>query len=629
MRTPETDPVAAFKRLLEALPAEQRGGGVELLLGQMEPQKARQLRLCAIPHSFDPELLHFLVLELDAEQARQRCAEFARLAIVIDLEGRFALHDDARSHLFQWWLQPQHHTEFVLASADLVRWFAQKMQEAFGENLEEVQDQYMFHLLGCDREKGFVEFERLFTAARHGFRLSRCAALVHLVEEYRAQLSSEQCLWLNYHTGKLYADHNDLDAAQALFEGVLTTAAPVELRIKALNRLGQLAATRHNWPQAISFYHGALEIAADAAVGYPTHGILHDLAVAQRDNGELSEAQRILEQAIAGAAEADSVLALATCHNSLGTLHLKRGDLEPAVTAYSLALECLDRAGDSFRKAQVLNNLGMAFVRQGKLAQGEQHLSRSLKVKQEAGDSLGEASTLNNLVEVYRRQGKAHEALEACLRAIALFREMRATYQEGVAYSNLGQSYRDLGDKDSSREAYEEAVKRFRACGAHDKVESTQAVIASLAAKGGLPWWAWVVMVLPVLLVIFFIAAALLEDSQETFSVPDPFVAGQAFALLSEGEWAEVEFALGEGFKVWRIAVEQPGDYVFSAIGVGKFDPVLLLRREDEDLFDDDGGGGRNAHLEVFLAAGEHFFAVAEYEGREGLARVGFSRVTP
>ncbi|WP_429886356.1 tetratricopeptide repeat protein [Geoalkalibacter halelectricus] len=623
MLSPRTDPVAEFKRLVDSLPEGGRGGGVELLLARMEPRKANQLRLCAIPHHFDADLLRLLAPELDADLARERCEEFMRLAIVIASGEDLILHEEARTYLFHWWLRPENWPDFVAANAALVDWFSHREGEPPEAQREEWQDQRMFHLLGCDQEQGFAEFERLFGAARHDFRLSRCAALLRLVEEYRAVLDPEQGLWLDYQTGKLSLDRNDLGQAQGFFDAILAAAqTPTLLRIKTHSRLGQLAAARQNYSLAITHYRQAMELAADAGLDYPTHRILHDLAAAHRDNDEPRQAEQILNQAIEGATRAGSLLDLAACYNSLGTLHLRHGDLEPAVSAYRQCLDHLEQGGYRFRMAQALNNLGMALVRQGALGEGEQHLSQSLGIKRQAGDSLGVARTLNNLVEVYRRQGKSDLALGACVEALGLFDEMRAGFEAATAYLNLSQLYRDRQAQDLSRQACEEAIKRFRACGAQDQVETAQTLLTSFEARRGLPWWGWLVLVLGLGLIALVAVELLVKEDEEGLgqallsAQPPP---GEVLAELALGVWVEAGFDGGEEPLWWRIVIEQPGTYVISAIGVDTFDPILVLRLEDgEIIWVDDSDADQNARLRVFLPAGEHLLAVAEYTGRPG-----------
>ncbi|MGQ0444982.1 MAG: tetratricopeptide repeat protein [Beijerinckiaceae bacterium] len=580
MPLPERDPVAEFKRLLEALPEGSRGGGVQLLLQQMEPQKARLLRLCAIPHQFDTVILQTMMPELEAAEARQRCAEFSRLSIVITGANQLALHDEARDYLFHGWLQPQSIDAFAQVNAALVEWFTRQSADAVGDRLEELQDQRMFHLLGCDQAAGFAEFDRLLVQARHAFRLSRCATLLRLANEYRTVLDPERTLWLDYHAGKLEADRRELDAARALFERMLSYPhTPAELRVKVTNRLGQVAAARRAWPEAIARYREALALASDPNLDFPTHGILHDLGAAHRDSNELAKAERVFQQAIEAATRENTPSGLAACHNALGTLHLKRGDFQPAIKDFRLSLEYLEHDGERFRTAQALNNLGMAYVRHGDLEQGEQQLRRSLEIKREAGDSLGQASTLNNLVEVYRRQSRTNDALEANLQAIALFETMRASRQAGITYLNLGQLYRDINKSDLALQAYGEARSRFEASGAEDEIETADRAINSLASKRGLPWYAWTIMIVGVLVLFLGVIGLLIEAGKEEPSHLAVSADSRRWALSSEHE------------KRWTVNVDGkmlgPYDEILAGTPVFSLDSrrLALAAREGQDWF--------------------------------------------
>ncbi len=141
--------VEEFQRLIQQRSGNALAGSIELLLQQMEPDAADQLRLCAIPHQFNPSLLRVLAPSLDASQAEQRCAEFARLSIMIDRQPWLAMHDDARRYLFSVWLTPQNASDFASASARLVAHFDPSAADVSGEALEIIEHRRMFHLLGA------------------------------------------------------------------------------------------------------------------------------------------------------------------------------------------------------------------------------------------------------------------------------------------------------------------------------------------------------------------------------------------------------------------------------------------------------------------------------------------------
>ena len=62
-----------FQRLLNELSVKGKDASLELLLRQMDADRARCLRLCAIPHEFDVLILRALAPGLTEEQASAYC----------------------------------------------------------------------------------------------------------------------------------------------------------------------------------------------------------------------------------------------------------------------------------------------------------------------------------------------------------------------------------------------------------------------------------------------------------------------------------------------------------------------------------------------------------------------------
>ena len=114
---------AEFERLIKELPSSGLTGALELLLRQLDSEVADQLRLCAIPHQFDERLLPVLAPGLDAARAKALCADIAQLSVVLARSDGYALHDEAREHLFAWWLRDEQAETFVAVSARLAEHF--------------------------------------------------------------------------------------------------------------------------------------------------------------------------------------------------------------------------------------------------------------------------------------------------------------------------------------------------------------------------------------------------------------------------------------------------------------------------------------------------------------------------
>src|ERR687889_561427 len=96
------DLVTSFRELVGGVSSEATEA--DLLLLQVDDETARRLRLCAIPHTFDPTILAILDPSVTPELAEDILREFDTLPAVIQLPGCRALHDIVRGQLFAQWL---------------------------------------------------------------------------------------------------------------------------------------------------------------------------------------------------------------------------------------------------------------------------------------------------------------------------------------------------------------------------------------------------------------------------------------------------------------------------------------------------------------------------------------------
>lgn len=500
-----------FRRLLKQLPKGAPGASIELLLAQMDPVAARQLRFCAIPHEFNAPILRALCPEMSAVQADKRCREFSRLSIISGKQDNLVMHDESHRYLFSQWLEPQNASEFKSTNKRLVEFFEQLITNSEGNEAETLQRRSMFHLLGYHREQGFAEFERLCRLNRRQFRLSECESLVKLVQEYDSVLPQTLSGRFAYHRGKLAADLRQWPRADQLFNRVVDNMElPAELRVKAYNRLGIIYAEQRNWKEAIEFHQKALELEKTiTGCTLKAHHILHELGVVYRDSGDLRKSEKLLQKSVELASKHDDLEGMAVAHNSLGTLYRKLGEARQAIEAYERSLEYLNCINDKFRSAQVYNNLGAAYADLREWEKSELFFQKSLNIKREAEDILGQAHTYNNLTRVYQNLKLVDKAINASQQAIGLFTEMRAWYDTAVATRNLARLYRNMQNVYSSQEAFREAVKLFEQCNESEKAEETQKELMTLSRKVGLPWWIWLAIILFILFILLSIIGLL------------------------------------------------------------------------------------------------------------------------
>ena len=445
-------PIAEDLARLIGNAAEAAPATVEALLQGLEEEDSTLLRRCAIPHQFNPGIVRSLADgDLSEAQAAQKLERLSRLAVVSPGSHGFALHDRARGYLFRLWLTGEKIDEFRRISRRLVEHFSAPNESA---DAERSGRRRMFHLIGCDQDRGFEEFERLCRLRRSELRLSECESLIRLVHEYDVVLTAGQGAVLDYHEAKLLADRADWSAAAAKLHRIVNDESlSADLRVKAMNRLGMLEDECRHWHSAISWFCQALKLAARQGRRTDMYRVLNNLGTTYLHGGDLGKAEKQLRVGLRLAEKAASDSGTATAFNSLGNLYKARGDLDMAVDAYDSSLKFLAKANERFRPAQVFNNIGEIYAEMLVWERSEFFFRKSLQIKQEAGDTRGQARSYSGLIRVLRNLGREAEAVECANRAIQLFEAMEDWYYLGVTRRRLARLHKASGrEEDSERE---------------------------------------------------------------------------------------------------------------------------------------------------------------------------------
>lgn len=493
-----------FLNLVDKPLPQTQGLDVELLLQLIGTERSRSLRLCAIPHSFTPEILTVLQPEMTAEQASERCDELSEYSVIRSEDDALYLHEPVRTHLFQQWLNPASCEEFTRTSSRLSDYFTRPGLNTDPQASELARKSHMFHLLGSDQTRGFALFESQCREARRFFRFSQCQSLVRLVHEYDELLEPANKLWLIYHEGKLATDLRQWELAETFFKSILVhhhSALPLDLRIKTTIRLGSVFNEQRRLQTAMEYYQQALQITeqnsgktADALKPL----ILRYLGMVHRERGNAKEAQQLLQKCIQLAEPLNDHALMATAHNSLGELYRMRGESDSAITAFNRSLDCLNLPADEFRTAQVFNNLGNAWAGLLEWQRSEDYFKQSLAIKRKAGDSLGQANALNNLARVHIAQSGLNMALDSYNQAITLLKTLRAPHQLALTTVNRARLHRRMGNTDLARDDMVTAIELYRKNKKENESREVAQELATLMQPVGLPWWAWLAIALSI-----------------------------------------------------------------------------------------------------------------------------------
>lgn len=508
-----TDEVARFERLVREAALATPGASVQLLMAGLEPATGHLLKLCAIPHYYSPEILRVLEPGLSRDEADAIYPELVDLPVTMPLEDQVALHDQTRQFLFRQWLKHDCQAELAAVSQRLAAYFREEAQHAHGANRQGFELHFVFHLIGVDQTLGFAEMKRQWQKSYVQFRLSDCKSLLNLAREYHELLSPLHQAWLSYYDARLMTEAGEDQQAIDLLERLLndpSTKEDTNLQIELRVRRGRILGQRGRWSEALVCFREARQLAELTGVASSIADCRFELGVALREEGLLNDSETELGASLGFFNDNNDVSGMARALNSLGTTYLNMGDFDRAMEAYRKSLDFLAKLGDHFGTAEVFNNLGKAFANQLWWQQAEENYRKSLEIKTQAGDTRGRATSLNNLVQVYRSLGRDQEALQVSEEAANLYYQLRDYQHAAVAKRNLARLYGSRQDAQASMQAYyADAMELFRKAGNLREAAALEQELKDIAA--GIPWWAWISIMLIVILVAAVLAAEFLR----------------------------------------------------------------------------------------------------------------------
>ena len=501
------DTFEEYRALIEAMPSGL-AGSIELLLREMEAGDAMALRLAAIPHNLDAEILGVLLPELQSHEIDRLCDELANLSFMNQIAGTTLMHDEVRGYLFDQWLLKDKGKDFRDISARLVNYFEAREGDHTTEQEVGAQLQAIFHQMGANPEAGFKAFEAFCRRERYRFRLHACETVIKLIHEYDSVLHHAHSLWLTYHEAKLAFDLRRYEDAETLFQKILAEPEiDAKLSVRCIYRMGNIHQARRDWRAAISAYNEGLSIVA----GHPETQnqevkILQGLSTALRKMGKFQEAGDVLKNSIMLAESQNDRSALAAGYNSLGNLHRKLGQFKRAIEAFEMSLTFLNRNDESFRPSQVYNNLGLIYIDLTEWETARDYLEQSSEIAKLAGDTNGQAIALSNLGRVYLNLSEQKHAIEVAVTAVELFQQIHNWYGAAATCAGLARFYRRSKQISEARAYFVRSVSLFKRANASNQALEIEAEIARLGQRERLPWYAVTAIVLFILIfVLIFI----------------------------------------------------------------------------------------------------------------------------
>ena len=462
-----------LERLVRRLP-KGIGGSLELLLSNLDEGMQRLVRLSAIPHRFNFEILEILEPDLAKGEIEQQYHRLSELSFVVGPDDNRMMHDEARSYLFSCWLVRKPTEPFRDASRRLADYFQNLVGHLSGIAKFEAESQFVFHLTGADLDTGFREFSTLCRRERSIFRLANCQVLITGMQEYKKLLSRPQCAWLAYHDAKLLVDRRHWSEAQRALDSLVTQARGLpDLLTRVWFRFGLTHAAQSEWTAAVDAFNRAEALAKREPKAADQLDRIYDrLAAVYRDMGELNRAAELYGLSIVLAKRLGNTEAMASTHNGLGILHRIRGDTQLASQAFEQSLSLLPSEGSKLQRAQMYNNIGLIHADDMKWETSRDYLERSLNLFTAVGDSVGQAKTLTSLIRTYINLEMLEQAVRVGHQAQELFLLTHEWTSAAIVSRDLARTYRRSGEIKMALNEFTRAEGLYKRSGFPDRAKA-------------------------------------------------------------------------------------------------------------------------------------------------------------
>ncbi|HEX6969748.1 MAG TPA: BTAD domain-containing putative transcriptional regulator [Micromonosporaceae bacterium] len=208
--------------------------------------------------------------------------------------------------------------------------------------------------------------------------------------------------------------------------------------------------------------------------------ILSSLARLRMDDGDITAARALLDEAVAICRDARCLRVEAQVTYRLAELYLGTDDIEQARQALHRTLRMVRDLGDRIGEAYALAALGILRHREGRLDAAHTTLSHALVLAGQVGDRWIEGQALFGLGEVTLARGNEVAGAEHLERAAACFAELKAALWQAKALILLADIGPSAGPAALARERLDLAVDLLSAL---DSGEATSLLAQALRSR--------------------------------------------------------------------------------------------------------------------------------------------------
>lgn len=172
----------------------------------------------------------------------------------------------------------------------------------------------------------------------------------------------------------------------------------------------------------------------------------------------MSEAYRIMYEALKIAEESGDLKIVADATNWLGIICKDQGDFFLAVDHHKKALDLSRKLGNKIEEAGSLNSIGLAYYHMQNYTKAMESLNEALEIQRTSDNSWGLPDTLNSIGMTLKKMDRPEEALEYYLEALEARRKIGGLDRTASILNNVGNMYLSLGNTDNAIKYHKEAL---------------------------------------------------------------------------------------------------------------------------------------------------------------------------
>ncbi|TAF20617.1 MAG: tetratricopeptide repeat protein [Oscillatoriales cyanobacterium] len=219
------------------------------------------------------------------------------------------------------------------------------------------------------------------------------------------------------------------------------TQEDLKTRIRVLNDLAIAYRSRSEYKTAKYYLEQALNLAKDDEnLGDVKANILHELAIVERNLGEIEKAITLEQQAMEIFERIGDIKMKAATLHQLAGIYADRGEVEQAIAFYQQSLELHEKIGDIKMKAATLHQLAIIYADRGEeVEQAIAFYQESLELKEKIGDVQGKAATLHQLAGIYANRGEVEQAIAFYQESLELEEKIGNLQGKAATFAMLGQ----------------------------------------------------------------------------------------------------------------------------------------------------------------------------------------------